>query len=261
MADEYSDPWTHGDPWQAQHAAGYDDMDLDASSIAEQDEQPYSYAQEARPEQSTHRVVNDSPPIWDGKQPDKQAEAYLKLLDGWLATTRTLKKQQGMIIMQYAKDDLRTIINELDMDELTMDTGGKSVRDHIANAYEEYIKQPLPKAMEAALFHHDGHRKKGESLFVYASRKRTLFKDLERAKCKLPDEALGYILLRDAKLSTTAWDTITTWTQGDFSYDIINKSLRKLERPVPGHGGHHSGLNAWVGDSTDRESFQVSAAR
>ena len=44
--------------------------------------------------------------------------------------------------------------------------------------YEEYIKQPLPKAMEAALFYHDGHRKKGESLFVYASRKRTLFKDL-----------------------------------------------------------------------------------
>ena len=40
------------------------------------------------------RIVHDSPPVWNGTKAEDQAEPYLKLLQGWLATTRTIKTQQ-----------------------------------------------------------------------------------------------------------------------------------------------------------------------
>ena len=77
------------------------------------------------------RIVHDVPPVWDGKDPVKMLEPYVKVLKGWLATTRTLKSQQGMVIMQYATGDLRVIINELDIEDLTADDGGQAVLKHI----------------------------------------------------------------------------------------------------------------------------------
>ena len=34
-----------------------------------------------------HRFIHDVPPSWDGQQPEAQLEPYVKLLEGWLATT------------------------------------------------------------------------------------------------------------------------------------------------------------------------------
>ena len=49
------------------------------------------------------KVAFDVPPSWDGKDPDNLLEPYQKLLGAWLATTRTLRTQQGVIILQHAK--------------------------------------------------------------------------------------------------------------------------------------------------------------
>ena len=40
-------------------------------------------------EQNPQWVVHDSPPKWDGQDPDNQLEPYRKLLAGWLTTSRT----------------------------------------------------------------------------------------------------------------------------------------------------------------------------
>ena len=77
------------------------------------------------------RAIHDNPPVWDGRDPDKQLEAYLKLLEGWIATTRTLKRQRGMVILNYAQGDLRLIINELDVADLTAEDGDRRVLDHV----------------------------------------------------------------------------------------------------------------------------------
>ena len=53
------------------------------------------------------RAIHDMPPEWDGMEPQKNLEPYLKLLQGWLYTTGTLPAQRGLIIMHHAKGDLR----------------------------------------------------------------------------------------------------------------------------------------------------------
>ena len=179
-----------------------------------------SFAQVSLPVQdggTSQRIIHDVPPVWDGKDPDNQAEPYLKLLQGWLNTTRTLKTQRGMTILHYSHGDLKLIINELDVDTLTHETSGQTIFNHVKKAYAEYLAKKLPKAMEKSLFDPAGHRKRGESMLQYISRKKTLLWRVRKTDCPLPSNFRGYMLLRDAKLPPTTWDTIDTWTRGSMT--------------------------------------------
>ena len=84
-----------------------------------------------------HRVIHDNPPVWDGKDPDNQIVPYLKLLGGWLATTKTLKTRQGMIILNYCQGDLKLLVDSLDLEELTAADSGQKIYEPIKNNYSE----------------------------------------------------------------------------------------------------------------------------
>ena len=100
-------------------------------------------------------------------------------------------------------------------------------------------------------------------MILYTQRKEKLFKELDRAlKIDLPDDFKAYVLLRDAHLGPKAWDTLNTWTKGDWNYDTIRGWLKKLERPIPGSGGKHlEGLTAWVafGEGEESSSHQANS--
>ena len=134
------------------------------------------------------------PPTCYCKNPDYEVEPYLKLLEGWLATTRTLKTQRGMTILQYAQGDLKLIVNELDISILTSEISGEKCLTHIKESYAEYLDKKLPKAIERALFAREAKRANGESMIQYVARKRTWFKEISRAGCNLPPDAFGYLL-------------------------------------------------------------------
>jgi hypothetical protein len=243
---EREDPWTQMDPWGYQRGYG---IDQSGGPPEEQEHwgqmqlQPAESAAEATPsgssppgvpaggswggwqpparafygggtqEQSGPKFIHDNPPAWDGKDPDRRLEPYLKLLRGWMHTTRTLKTQRGMVILNYAQGDLQLIINELDVTVLTSEDGDEKVLAHIQESYQEYLEKRLPKAMERAIFAPEGRRGKTESMIQYVARKRTLLQELSRVECPLPSQALRYIMLRDANLSERAWDTVENGQQ------------------------------------------------
>ena len=107
------DPFLQADPW-AQGAAAARDPPPEIG-----EEIPAGYAPPQRVSAnmavtlpSTHeppaqRIIHDVPPAWDGKDPDNLLEPYLKSLDGWLATTRTLPTQRGLTMLHYAVGDLK----------------------------------------------------------------------------------------------------------------------------------------------------------
>ena len=204
-------------------------------------------------EQAPPRTIHDIPPTWDGENPADTVEPYLRLLSGWLSTTRTLRAQRGMAILQYAQGDLKLVINELSAEALTGGDSGEVVLAHARESYSEYLVKKLPKAMERALFSPGTKRRKQERMVQYVARKRTLLNELSRSKCELPSNAQGYIMLRDASLSERAWDTVETWTEGDYDAARLAQCLRKLERPIPGRGGTRlSGLSGYVGGETGK---------
>ena len=217
-----SDPWHGessggGDPWGGYQHPSSGPGAGKGKAFRHSENFPMGVSPHEPPPQ---RFIHDQPPTWDGQDPTNQAEPYLKLLAGWLATTRTQKTQVGMTILQYATGDLRTIINGFDIDQLTGEGSGKLILDLITEEFREYLDKKLPIALERALFSHEGRRVKGESLLQYIARKKTLFKDLAKAKCELPSLALEYILQRDALLPERATETMETWNQGSYEYEL-----------------------------------------
>ena len=237
---EGDDPWSSG-PSQAPRPNNQSQGSSPATSQRPAGGRIGTYAVGlSQQEPPPQRIIHDIPPTWDGTKPETDLEPFLKLLRGWLTTTRTQKTQAGMTILHYAHGDLKLVINELDIEDLTAEDSGERVFKHVQRSYEEYVDRKLPKALERALFDtQDSQRRKGESMIQYCVRKSTLFKELDRAKCVLPDNAKAYILLRDAKLNDKARDTIETWTKGEYQYLDMQKQLKKLERPVPGTNSSH----------------------
>ena len=48
----------------------------------------------------------------------------------------SLKKQRGIVILNYAQADLRLIINELDVDVLTAEDGDRRVLNNVKESYQ-----------------------------------------------------------------------------------------------------------------------------
>ena len=125
-------------------------------------------------------------------------------------TTRTLKGQQGITILNYSTGDLQILINELTIESLTSETSGQQVYDHIKENYAEFLEKKLPKLIERALYQPECRRNRSGSMIQYVTRKKVLIAELERGSCVLPPVFKGYILLRDALLNDKAWDIIET---------------------------------------------------
>ena len=115
--------------------------------------------------------------------PETQAEPYLKVLSGWLATTRTLQKQRGMTILHYADGHFRTLINQLDVEQPTAENSGELVYNQIKETYEEYFDKPFGTAAENCLFGSDGTRRKGESLIEEVGNLNVRSKKFRRCCC------------------------------------------------------------------------------
>ena len=174
IQEEYSDPgevaqeeqWTdENDPWgrreqpdpEAQHDERAQSSQGDGTWSGYRPGTSGNYTSGSRvgvhrEEQSSAKLPFDSPPKWDGKDPAKNLTWYLKTLKLWLATTRTAKTQQGAVLLQFAEGELRKIIDEKEIDELTTETGGQLVYDHIEETFEDFKVKKLPQAVDELLF-------------------------------------------------------------------------------------------------------------
>ena len=205
-ANGEENPWVdQADPWSQYPETGppqTPDQSASAADVGQPGASAGTYTQMApqTDAQQPYKVINDVPPSWDGKDPDNQIEPYLKMLHMWLNTTRTLKTQRGMTLLTYSQGDLKLLINELDIETLTSENSGQVVYEYVKTNYLEYLDKKMPKAIERLLFDPASKRQRNESMLQYISRKRTLLGELDRCKCVLPDNAKGYIMLRDAQL-------------------------------------------------------------
>ena len=218
-----SDPWnTDRSPTAPPGASATADDDAAAAEASRNRGRSRAFATGAptRDLPPPIRVIHDNPPSWSGDNPDKELEPYLKMLRGWLITTRTLKAQQGMTIFNHATGDLNLIINELETDVLFAEDSGEVVYKHIQTSFAEYAEKKLPQSIENCIYDKNVARRRGEGMLQYCIRRDKLFKSLAKEGWSIPDEAKGYILLRDAILPEKARDLIEMWSEGDYEYSI-----------------------------------------
>ena len=194
------------------------------------------------------KMMHDVPPEWDGLDPYRNLEPYLKLLKGWLITTATLPQQRGMIIMNYAKGDLKRLLDNLDLEALTARESGETVFDFVKSEYSEYMVCKKPLRIEEVFYDPERCRKKGEGMVSYISRRKDRFNKLGKEGWTIPDDVKGYLLYRDAHLVDKCRELIEMWSEGDYAWTRMQQLLKKLERPIP---GVTQGATRLIGYQTD----------
>ena len=112
MTDEWiptPDPWAsrYEERRQNQQYAQYANNEMDANTgweeftgvVGEPD-----YGAEIRREKT---FDYDRPPIWDGKELEKHARMYIRMLRMWLRRTATREKDRGIAVVTNARGDLK----------------------------------------------------------------------------------------------------------------------------------------------------------
>eukprot|EP00971_Amphidinium_carterae_P134599 2667750-Amphidinium_carterae.1 len=188
----------------------------------------------------------DTPPSWNGANPEQQLSGYLKAVEAWNLTTRLPHRQRGVAVLGQASGDLRQLIATLEIEELTADNGADTILQLLRKEYGWTLQRSLPQRFEAALFSAAGRRQANESLLSFTARKMTLLKELQQAGVSLPSTAQGLVVLRDAGLSKSENECFLQWSKGAYDIDTVVSNLRNLDRvPQQGHG-HKTHL--WTAD-------------
>ena len=179
------------------------------------------------PEQQNGQRANDKPPVWDGKDPYKNLEQYLRMLELWVKTTRTDKHQHGYTILQNTSGSLNEIIyHGLDNDAITSQESGEKVLTLVKEAFSEFLDSKLPQRIEESFYNNDRFRKRDESMITYIARRKDRFKKLQKEGFELPDKAKAYLLYRDATLPERSRELVEMWTQGEYDYEPMQKALK-----------------------------------
>ena len=139
-----------------------------------------------------------------------------------------------MLIMRFANGDLKRLLDTLDIEQLTGPDSGQETADFIKDEYSEFIVKKKNLRLEEALYDTDRLRKNGEGLVQYIARRKDRFNKLQKEGWTIPDDVKGYLLYRDAHLPDRARELIELWTHGSYDWELMQQTLKKLERPVPG---------------------------
>eukprot|EP00971_Amphidinium_carterae_P269784 5352130-Amphidinium_carterae.1 len=164
-------------------------------------------------------------------------QTYLKTAEVWRLTTKTPARQRGVQLMSAAGGDLRTVIGELTIEQLTSEDSAENVINLVKKEYAYAITKQLPSALEDALFARGSKRRQGETLVLFTARKMQLLRELDRCGCSLPGVARGLILFRDIMLTSAQQETAHYWLKNNYELDDVVEVLRKLERPKVGNEG------------------------
>ena len=146
--------------------------------------------------------------VRDGRDPDNQAEPYLKLLAGWFATTRTLTTQCGMTILHNATRDRKLIIHQVDSETPTAEASQEQARIRRRSPSKSSWIKNCPK--------HESDRS-----------------ICRRAGGKDVKACCNTLLAREPCSRSLSVSPATSQT----TLKVISCSgIRKLERPMPGKG-------------------------
>eukprot|EP00971_Amphidinium_carterae_P132955 2632854-Amphidinium_carterae.2 len=178
---------------------------------------------------STNRSYMDIPPSWDGRDPEKNLEGFLKSCSAWLRTTRVPEQQRGVQLMAQAQGELRQMLAGLDLDEIACIGGADRVLAFTQQQFAWTLQRALPRKFEQAVYAASGQRLRNESLLTYLTRKLALLEALNRAGCQLPSAAQGLIILRDAHLVRAEREAMLLWLRGEYEKDVVVEHLRRLE--------------------------------
>ena len=177
----------------------------------------------------------EPPPYFDGEDPAKNFKPWLRELELWAFDTEVPAAKHGTRILRRLGGAAKAAANELETSEILGEKGKDNILAKLKEYFSPHLETTMPKAFEKAVY--GEIRGIRESLSEYIIRMDAAFRELKNEGVDLPSEARGYVMYRQARLSSVQEDQLTTWTEGKFSRDVVIKALRKLDKVREQPGG------------------------
>ena len=168
----------------------------------------------------------DPPPTFSGNPED--FKGFLRELKIWRHETDVTVRKHGAKLLRVLQGSAKAVVGELDVDVILSEQGVDEMVKLLTEHYQPHLEQTMPRAFERAVY---GEPRKGkESFGEYILRAEQAFRALAEEGVKLDDTVKGYIMFRQANLSQTQEDQLTTWTSGRFERTVVVAALRRLEK-------------------------------
>lgn len=212
-----------------------DEEDDDESSNSNQDSSSASREQNSSMTGYESRKGSSAgvgpPPTYNGNRGAGIFEEYRVRAKLWLHTTPLDSRARGPRLLQALTDKAFESCRHLidDQDWLDSPDNGTKLLE-LLNQPEYFGKEELESLYHSMnkLFYEE-LRKADDDLASFRSRFEEAVRKLRRHKIELPSEALGFLFLRQSKISSESMERLITLTGGDLKFDTVVDGLRKLK--------------------------------
>ena len=169
----------------------------------------------------------DPPPFFDGQRPElfKQYKRDLAL---WQWESEVPAKKHAVKVLRQLAGSARAAADEVPLEKIQSEDGVRAILGKLEEHFMPHLEAAMPKSFEKAVY--GDSRKSKESIQDYIIRMDQAFKELKEESVELPEVVRGYIIFRQANLSQTQEDQVTTWTAGRYERSEVVRALRKLEK-------------------------------
>eukprot|EP00435_Cladocopium_sp_Y103_P001187 s753_g1.t1 len=198
------------------------------------------------------------PPAYDGSREPGAFEEFRVRAKLWLFSTNIEARARGPRLMQAlsgrAFDSVRHLIDDSDWLD-SADNGEQLLK--LLSKPEYYGKEELESLYQAMhkLFYSD-LRKSDDDLPAFRSRFEQAVRKVKKHRVELPPEALGFLFLKQSKISSESFERLITLTDGDLKYEAVVDGLRKLKMKLLDGDEQASakGRHIWVQEAIDEDS-------
>lgn len=177
----------------------------------------------------------DPPPGFDGDV--EKFEGYLRELKMWRHETDVPAKKHAVKMLRALSGPAKAVCQELEVETLLTEAGAEAIVNKLKEYYQPHLETAMPRAFERAVY--GEARRPKETFGEFIVRQDALFHELREEGVPLDETVRGYVMFRQANLSQTQEDQVTTWTQGKFDRPAVLAALRKLEKVQRERGGKH----------------------
>ena len=199
------------------------------------------------------------PPTYDGSREPGVFEEFRVRARLWLFTTNLEDKARGPRIMQAlsgkAFESVRHLID--DQEWLDSPNNGEKLIELLARP-EYYGKEELESLYHAMhkLFYSD-LRRDDDDLPAFRSRFEQAVRKIKKHHVSLPPEALGFLFLKQSKITGESLERIITLTNGDLKFDSVVDALRKIKMRLLDGEESAKKRHVWVQDTIDERDESV----
>ena len=187
--------------------------------------------------------VTDSPPVFDGAV--EQYREWRRRAELWTMCTKLEEKKQGPKLVSVLSGVAWDALRHLDLSVLTSEQGVAKVMETLDSVFGDPKDVLVVEATDEAFYL--TVKQPQEELVAFQTRLDAKFRCLESAgSLTIPAETKGFVLAKQAGLSTAEVREFLTLTGGSLQYDAVRSSMRRLlwdfskptiQRKVPVSGG------------------------